>query len=129
MGDSGSYFEGLSSFLHGHPWFTADFKSKPLCNDTSNLHQDDILEDITQMLPSSLMEILPTNHFEMIFWAFCGAVFTTRTLQNIDLLLKPGGFLVAVPANMAEDAEMPPSFELKLLFGNESGPDGMQWRG
>merc|ERR1711920_739600 len=93
----GFQFEGLSTFLHGYAWFTVDFSQKPLCNDTAKLHKDDILEDITQMSPESLIELLPASHFEMILWANCPAPFTTRTFRNVDLLLKPGGFLVAMP--------------------------------
>ncbi|CAE7689815.1 CHLP [Symbiodinium microadriaticum] len=109
-----------------------DLFRQVLCNDIAQLHPEDLLEDLFAMPPSSLAQLLPLAHFDAVVIRNCPAKLSTLALQNFASMLRDGGVLIAFPAYLDENAEVPQSLnscwvepsaseEGALLFGDLNG--------
>ena len=85
---------------------SVDLFQQPLCNDTAQLHPDDVMEDLFTLQPSRLEDLLPLAHFDAVVLRNCPASLSTLALQNFASVLRHGGVLIAFPAHLGQ-AEVP----------------------
>ena len=102
-----------------------DLFRQVLCNDIAQLHPEDLLEDLFAMPPSSLAQLLPLAHFDAVVIRNCPAKLSTLALQNFASMLRDGGVLIAFPAYLDENAEVPQS--LNSCWVERSASEGRGW--